>query len=140
MIGNWYFLFAWYAKLLAALLKLPFNSPNHTEINKKEEANLLNFLFFVSGYQDSNLGPPAPKAGALTRLRYTPFCNFFYFWLRCKGRYFFLTTKYFIVFFIYVHSHQFRRSLQHVYPLYQLLEWTYCKPICYISNDKTKFK
>ena len=27
---------------------------------------------FVSGYQDSNLGPPAPKAGALTGLRYTP--------------------------------------------------------------------
>ena len=22
---------------------------------------------------------PAPKAGALTGLRYTPFCNFFYF-------------------------------------------------------------
>ncbi len=57
---------------MAALLKLPFNSLNHTEINKKEEANLLNFLFFVSGYQDSNLGPPAPKAGALTGLRYTP--------------------------------------------------------------------
>ena len=35
--------------------------------------------FFKSGYQDSNLGPPAPKAGALTGLRYTPFCNFFYF-------------------------------------------------------------
>ena len=29
----------------------------------------------MSGYQDSNLGPPAPKAGALTGLRYTPFCN-----------------------------------------------------------------
>ena len=28
--------------------------------------------FFVSGYEDSNLGPPAPKAGALTGLRYTP--------------------------------------------------------------------
>ena len=27
---------------------------------------------FSSGYQDSNLGPPAPKAGALTGLRYTP--------------------------------------------------------------------
>ena len=25
-----------------------------------------------SGYQDSNLGPPAPKAGALTGLRYIP--------------------------------------------------------------------
>ena len=27
---------------------------------------------FVSGYRDSNAGPPAPKAGALTGLRYTP--------------------------------------------------------------------
>ena len=31
--------------------------------------------FSLSRYQDSNLGPPAPKAGALTGLRYTPFCN-----------------------------------------------------------------
>ena len=28
--------------------------------------------FSVSGYQDSNLGPPAPKAGALAGLRYAP--------------------------------------------------------------------
>jgi hypothetical protein len=28
--------------------------------------------FNVSGWQDSNLRPPAPKAGALTGLRYTP--------------------------------------------------------------------
>ena len=28
--------------------------------------------FSVSGWQDSNLRPPAPKAGALTGLRYTP--------------------------------------------------------------------
>ena len=28
--------------------------------------------FLLSGYQDSNLGPPAPKAGALTGLRYIP--------------------------------------------------------------------
>ena len=26
----------------------------------------------MSGYQDSNLGPPAPKAGALAGLRYAP--------------------------------------------------------------------
>ncbi len=26
----------------------------------------------MSGWQDSNLRPPAPKAGALTGLRYTP--------------------------------------------------------------------
>ena len=34
------------------------------------------YLFFLSGYQDSNLGPPAPKAGALTGLRYTPNASF----------------------------------------------------------------
>ena len=28
--------------------------------------------FLLSGWQDSNLRPPAPKAGALTGLRYTP--------------------------------------------------------------------
>jgi hypothetical protein len=26
----------------------------------------------MSGYQDSNLGPPGPKPGALAGLRYTP--------------------------------------------------------------------
>ena len=35
---------------------------------------VLPFLSFsiLSGYLDSNQGPPAPKAGALTGLRYTP--------------------------------------------------------------------
>ncbi len=28
--------------------------------------------FLLSGWQDSNLRPPAPKAGAITGLRYTP--------------------------------------------------------------------
>ena len=41
------------------------------EIIKKETQNIASLL--VSGYQDSNLGPPAPKAGALTGLRYIPF-------------------------------------------------------------------
>ena len=40
-------------------------------------------LLFVSGYQDSNLGPPAPKAGALTGLRYTPKA---FLEKRCKGK------------------------------------------------------
>ena len=43
-------------------------------IIKKERENN-RFLFLLSGYQDSNLGPPAPKAGALTGLRYTPFAR-----------------------------------------------------------------
>ena len=38
--------------------------------NKKKELHYCNS--FSSGYQDSNLGPPAPKAGALTGLRYIP--------------------------------------------------------------------
>ena len=29
-------------------------------------------LHLMSGWQDSNLRPPAPKAGAITGLRYTP--------------------------------------------------------------------
>ena len=32
----------------------------------------------LSGYQDSNLGPPAPKAGALTGLRYIPKTSYVY--------------------------------------------------------------
>ena len=33
-------------------------------------------LTSVSGYLDSNQGLPAPKAGALTGLRYTPMLSF----------------------------------------------------------------
>jgi hypothetical protein len=46
--------------------------------NLKESVNFLHkksrtLLFgFWSGWQDSNLRPPAPKAGAITELRYTP--------------------------------------------------------------------
>jgi hypothetical protein len=35
-------------------------------------AELRNQYLFPSGWQDSNLRPPAPKAGAITGLRYTP--------------------------------------------------------------------
>lgn len=38
---------------------------------RKTVANLAT-VFSWSGYQDSNLGPSAPKADALTGLRYTP--------------------------------------------------------------------
>ena len=37
---------------------------------KKKANSLKNWL--LSGWQDSNLRPPAPKAGAMTGLRYTP--------------------------------------------------------------------
>lgn len=33
---------------------------------------LLKLMESLSGWQDSNLRPPAPKAGAITGLRYTP--------------------------------------------------------------------
>src|SRR5690606_9670772 len=39
-----------------------------TNNNKKTEQ----CVRFLSGWQDSNLRPPAPKAGAITGLRYTP--------------------------------------------------------------------
>ena len=50
-------------------------------------------FYFLSGYQDSNLGPPAPKAGALTGLRYTPSALFSE--KRCKGTTFFCVSKFF---------------------------------------------
>ncbi len=39
---------------------------------QKKEQQFSLLLLLLSGYQDSNLGPPAPKAGALTGLRYIP--------------------------------------------------------------------
>ncbi len=41
-------------------------------LKQKREPLLIPFL---SGWQDSNLRPPAPKAGAITELRYTPRCQ-----------------------------------------------------------------
>ena len=38
---------------------------------KRDEASKATSLI-LSGWQDSNLRPPAPKAGAMTGLRYTP--------------------------------------------------------------------
>ena len=38
----------------------------HSDSNRK------NLKPHLSGWQDSNLRPPAPKAGAITELRYTP--------------------------------------------------------------------
>ena len=39
-------------------------------LQNKKRVSLL--ILFLSGWQDSNLRPPAPKAGAITELRYTP--------------------------------------------------------------------
>ena len=49
----------------------------------------------MSGYQDSNLGPPAPKAGALTGLRYTPLIDSISIVLRCKDTKYFYFSKQF---------------------------------------------
>ena len=40
------------------------------DLKTKKVSELADLI--LSGYQDSNLGPPAPKAGALTGLRYIP--------------------------------------------------------------------
>ncbi len=45
-------------------------SSRHYHLNDKEPHKE---TLIVSGWQDSNLRPPAPKAGALTGLRYTPY-------------------------------------------------------------------
>jgi hypothetical protein len=37
---------------------------------KQKKSNIA--VRLLSGWQDSNLRPPAPKAGAITELRYTP--------------------------------------------------------------------
>ena len=50
-----------------------------------------------SGYQDSNLGPPAPKAGALAGLRYIPIA--FFSNASAKVRYFIGNNKFFGVFY-----------------------------------------
>ena len=64
---------------------------------KKASQYILYWLAkFLSGYQDSNLGPPAPKAGALTGLRYIPYLIS---QMRCKGMTYFLITKYLNNFF-----------------------------------------
>ena len=73
-------------------------------INKKKpNTRYINQIFSnltsLSGYQDSNLGPPAPKAGALTGLRYTPKKDTSFMEKRCKGTTFFCTGKYFGTFF-----------------------------------------
>ena len=44
---------------------------------KKKPLIISGLRGFLSGWQDSNLRPPAPKAGAMTGLRYTPNTIFF---------------------------------------------------------------
>ena len=50
----------------------PDSCKKHARIKKGATAYCHNSLIIKSGRQDSNLRPPAPKAGTLTGLRYTP--------------------------------------------------------------------
>ena len=71
--GNAKFLLAAAKKQMGSLLKqkeLP--PPTTPRRNAKRADQLVSSFLIKSGYQDSNLGPPAPKAGALTGLRYIP--------------------------------------------------------------------
>ena len=56
-----------------------------TSKRRKAFQTILKGFSPLSGYQDSNLGPPAPKAGALTGLRYTP--NHLLFFSKAVQRY-----------------------------------------------------
>jgi hypothetical protein len=50
--------------------------------NKNVISNIsANYVSLLSGWQDSNLRPPAPKAGALTGLRYTPMKAWVWVWV-----------------------------------------------------------
>ena len=49
-----------------------FLCPDFWKGQKKGVTNPCNSLIFKSGQKDSNLRPPAPKAGALAGLRHTP--------------------------------------------------------------------
>src|SRR5436190_11666808 len=42
------------------------------DVRKSERRRYCDGVHLLSGWQDSNLRPPAPKAGTLTGLRYTP--------------------------------------------------------------------
>ena len=67
---------------------------------KGKQLNTNHFPFIKSGYQDSNLGPPAPKAGALTGLRYTPFCNPFIVDCGAKVSIYFKLQNFSVTFFM----------------------------------------
>ena len=57
-------------------------------INVQKKRNHITVVpFLPSGYQDSNLGPPAPKAGALTGLRYIPNATYMLHFSKAMQRY-----------------------------------------------------
>jgi|GEM_PF-1540289 hypothetical protein len=54
---------------------MKFNRKKYSLLAHTKKPQPIYISYGLSGWQDSNLRPPAPKAGALTGLRYTP--NFF---------------------------------------------------------------
>lgn len=63
-------------KFYHVLIKFVYLRPGALDfIQKKGETAYLQLPPYLkwSGRKDSNLRPPAPKAGALTGLRYTPY-------------------------------------------------------------------
>ena len=54
------------------MFNMNFKDINFPKMNKKRDEALKATSLILSGWQDSNLRPPAPKAGAMTGLRYTP--------------------------------------------------------------------
>ena len=57
---------------LEVCFKLTFYIANEKLRKRCKKKSILLRILFLSGWQDSNLRPPAPKAGAITELRYTP--------------------------------------------------------------------
>ena len=60
-------------------------------LKKKKVSFITPSFTLLSGQRDSNPRPPAPKAGALTGLRYTP--NALFLKSECKGRKYFVISK-----------------------------------------------
>ena len=82
-------------------MKPLFFAPKYTHIKR----DYIIVVPFLSGYQDSNLGPPAPKAGALTGLRYIPKHHCERYFSKAMQRYgFFLNLQTFHCFFCNNHK------------------------------------
>ncbi len=59
-------------QVLGALIERHIFHIKQEFVTKNKELHACNSLIFKSGQKDSNLRPPAPKAGALAGLRHTP--------------------------------------------------------------------
>ena len=68
------------SEIYRVFITRPNRDQNEKTSRKTRESNLCKsncpLMLNESGWPDSNWRPPAPKAGALTGLRYTPWCDF----------------------------------------------------------------